>query len=63
MVGQRYADDVASHNRVEEQPKRISVDGPSWNGPAQSRPNLREVGRMEVQLDMQGGEMVRTEAE
>lgn len=40
--------------------RRTKVDEPSSNGPDQSRPRLGE-GFMEVQVDMQGGEMIRVE--
>lgn len=45
------------------QDKRMKVDGPSWNGLVQSRPKLKgeEAGCMEVQVDMEGGVMVKVE--
>lgn len=54
---------MAMEDVEEEQPKRMNVDGPIWNGPAQSSPKLIEVGCMLVQLDMQGGAMMMTAAE
>lgn len=41
--------------------RRMKVDGPSWNGLAQSRPKLSD-WCMEVHVDMDGGAMVMVEA-
>lgn len=41
------------------QERRMKVDGPSWNGLAQSRPRLDGEGCMELHVDMEGGVRVR----
>lgn len=43
------------------QDKRMKVDGPIWNGLAQSRPKLVGEGCMVVHVDMVGGVMVKVE--
>lgn len=42
---------------------RMKIDGPSWNGLAQSRPKMVGQVCMKVQFDMHGGEMVMVEEE
>lgn len=40
--------------------RRRKVDGPSWNGLAQSRPKFDDCC-MELHVDMEGGVMVKVE--
>lgn len=42
--------------------RRRKIDGPSWNGLAQSKPKLVGACCMELHVDIKGGEMVRVES-